>query len=216
MNVLIFGASGGTGKHLVRQALTQEHNVTAFVRDAAKLDLRHDRLKLEVGNVVDYEAVESAIRGQDAIVSALGANSPFKFDQIVVDGIMNIIKAMKKTNVERLIYLSFIGATESRKNAGFVIRHIAPTLLKTEIRGHALREKMIKESDLSWTIVHAPTLTNGQRKGQYQIGENLRATSFFVSLSRADVADFMLRQLNDNSYLNKTVRLMPLEKNADQ
>jgi putative NADH-flavin reductase len=212
MNVLIFGASGATGKHLVRQALDQQHQVTAFVRDPAKLDIRHEHLKLEVGDVINYNAVENAIRGKDAVISALGAKSPFKFDQIVVDGMRNIIKAMKKTNVERLIYLSFIGATESRKNAGFVIRYVAPRLLKTEIKGHALREQMIKESSLKWTIVHAPTLTNGPKKGQYQSDENLKTTSFVVSISRADVADFMLRQLNDKSYLNKTVRLMPSNK----
>ncbi len=214
MNVLIFGASGATGKHLVKQALDQQHHVTAFVRNLAKLEIKHDNLKPVQGDVIDYNAVDNAIRGHDAVISALGADSPFKYDQVVVEGMANIIKAMEANNVERLIYLSTAGVKESRKDAGFAIRYIAPKVLRTEIAGHEAREKMIRQSHLKWTIIHAPTLTNGVQKKQYQSGENLKAISFLITLSRADVADFMLKQLTDNSYLCKTVRLMPKQKSA--
>jgi len=214
MKILIFGASGATGRHLVKQALDQQHYVTAFVRDPAKLTIEHNNLKLVQGNVINYQEVENAINGHDAVLSALGANSPFRYDQVVVDGMENIIKAMQAAKVERLIYLSTAGVKASRRDAGFAIRFIAPKLLRTEIAGHEAREKMIKQSHLKWTIIHAPALTNGEQKKEYQYGENLKATSFLVALSRADVADFMLKQLTDNSYICKTARLMPRQKST--
>jgi len=214
MKILIFGASGATGRHLVKQALDQQHYVTAFVRDPAKLTIEHNNLKLVQGNVINYQEVENAINGHDAVLSALGANSPFRYDQVVVDGMENIIKAMQAAKVERLIYLSTAGVKASRRDAGFAIRFIAPKLLRTEIAGHEAREKMIKQSYLKWTIIHAPALTNGEQKKEYQYGENLKATSFLVALSRADVADFMLKQLTDNSYICKTARLMPGQKST--
>jgi len=208
MNVLVFGASGATGHELVRQALNQGHKVTAFVRTPSKLKITHDDLKLVEGNVSQYPVVEQAIRGQDIIFSALGASNPFRFDQSVVEGISNIIQAMQHSVVKRLIYLSFIGVPESRNDGGFVIKYIAPKLLKTEIAGHELREKMIRKSELDWTIVRAPTLTKGPGKREYRSGEELKSHAFTVTISRADVADFMLKQMNDNSFIRKAVRIM--------
>lgn len=208
MNIVIFGASGKTGHQLVRQALEQGHTVIAFVRDPAKLTIKHDRLKTVQGNVIDYIKTEQAIKDHEAVLSALGANNPFKYDQLVVDGMSNIIKSMESTGVKRLIYLSFIGVKQNRKDAGFVIRYIAPKLLKTEIAGHEAREKMIRQSNLRWTIIHAPTLTNGSLKKKYRSGEDLKTNGFVTTISRADVADFMLKQLTDEKYINKAVRIM--------
>ena len=208
MNILIFGASGATGHELVKQALQQEHIVTAFVRNPEKLKITHSNLKLVQGDVINYLSVENAIKDQGVVLSALGASSPFKFDQSVVDGINNIITAMEKSDVRRFIYLSFIGVQESRKDAPFFIRHIASKILKTEIAGHEAKENIIKQSQLAWTIVRPPVLTKGRRKGNYCSGEELKSSAFMASISRADVADFMLKQINDNSFLHKAARIM--------
>jgi putative NADH-flavin reductase len=210
MHILIFGASGATGQHLVKQALDQRYDVTAFVRDTGKLSIKHEKLRLIQGNVIDYEKVKNAMGGQDAVLSVLGANSPFKFDQAVVDGLGNIIKAMESTNVQRLIYLSTIGVKDSRNDAGFFIRHIAPLLLRTEIAGHEAREKMIRQSHLKYTIVHLTKLTNGKQTGKYMSGETLKTNAFVNNVSRADTAEFILKQLTDNTYICKTVRVMSL------
>ena len=114
MNILIFGASGATGHELVQKALAQGHIVTAFVRNPAKLIIRHDKLRLMEGDVKDYASVENAVKGQEATLSALGASSPFKLDLTVIDGVKNIIKAMEQADVWRFIYLSFLGVRESR------------------------------------------------------------------------------------------------------
>ena len=208
MNLLIFGASGATGHELVNQSLSQGHTVTAFVRDPSKLKADHQKVRVLQGDINNETDLATAIKGQDVVISALGASSPFKFDPVLVEGFNKIVRSMEELNVQRMIYLSFIGVGESRVNGGFVIRHIAPKLLKTEISGHEAREKMIRDSTLNWTIVHAPTLTNGKRKGAYRKGENLSSSSFVVAVSRADVADLMLSQCVDATYHRKAVRIM--------
>lgn len=209
MHLLIFGASGATGQQLVKQALQQGHRVTAFVRNPAALRLRHERLNVVRGNVGDEQAVKRAVKGHDVVLSALGANRPFTFDPVVVEGMATIINAMEAAGVQRLIYLSFLGVAESRSDAGWLTRYVAPNLLRTEIAGHEAREALIRQSRLNWTIVRAPMLTNGPRKQTYRTGERLRSTAFALTLSRADVADFMLKQLSSNDFIGKAARLMP-------
>jgi len=208
MKLLIFGASGATGHELVKQSLSLGHSVTAFVRDPSRLKINHQDLKVIPGNITSTVDLAGAIKGHDVVLSALGAKSPFKFDAIVVDGVGKIIKVMEELSVLRFIYLSFIGVGEGRMHGGFVIRHIASRILKTEIAGHAAREKMIRESKLNWTIVNAPTLTNGKKKGAYRSSEELSSNSFVVTISRADVADFMLSQCVDLTFKHRAVRIM--------
>jgi putative NADH-flavin reductase len=208
MKLLIFGASGSTGHELVKQSLSIGHSVTAFVRDPSRLKIDHKSLNVITGDITNTVQLADVIQGQDVVLSALGAASPFKFDAVVVDGVGKIIKVMQELRVQRFVYLSFIGVGKSRIHGGFVIRHIASRILKSEIAGHEAREKMIHESNLNWTIVHAPTLTNGEKKGAYRTGENLSSNSFVVTTSRADVADFMLSQCADHTFMHKTVRIM--------
>lgn len=208
MNILIFGASGLTGHHLVKLALMTGHTVTAFVRNPVKLKIEHAQLKIVCGNVINYELVEKTVTGKEAVISALGAGNPFKYDQSVVDGIKNIIKAMEINKVSRFIYMSTMGVEGSRNQAGFIIKFIAPKLLTTEIAGHQAREKMIRQSRLRWTIVRPPILTNGQHVGQWRHGETIHSKGFKVSISRADVADFMIRQLTDDSFIKKSPAIM--------
>jgi putative NADH-flavin reductase len=208
MKLLIFGASGATGHELVKQSLSLGHSVTAFVRDPSRLKINHKSLKVIPGDITSTVDLADAIKGHDVVLSSLGAKNPFKFDPIVVDGVGKIIKVMEEIGVLRFIYLSFIGTGEGRMHGGFVIRHVASRILKAEIAGHEAREKMIHESNLNWTIVHAPTLSNGEKKGTYRTGENLSSNSFVVMISRADVADFMLSQCVDLSFKHKSVRIM--------
>lgn len=208
MKILIYGASGKTGHELVKQALAKGHTVSAFVRNPSKLKITHQNISIFTGDVVDYPLVEKSVKGQDAVLSALGAPSPFKYDQVIVDGVANIIKAMESNNINRFIYLSFVGVKETRNNAGFVIKYIAPRILSSEIAGHEARESMIKKSKLQYTLVRPPTLTNGKHVATFRSGENITSNGFSVSLSRADVADFMLQQLTDTTFLRKTACVM--------
>ena len=208
MNLLIFGASGMTGVELVRQSLAQGHLVTAFVRVPARLKLENANLRIIQGDVRDYPTVDSAVKGHDAVISALGVSKKLSQDPIVVDGIRKIIKAMETNQVSRFVYLSFIGVTESRNDAGFLIRHLVSRIVHNEIADHELKEQLIRASRLDWTIVRPPKLTNGAQTHNYRSGEGIRTGVLFPTMSRANVADFMLRVLRDNAFVRKSPTIL--------
>ncbi|HEU4470668.1 MAG TPA: NAD(P)H-binding protein [Flavisolibacter sp.] len=212
MKLLVFGASGATGIQLVKQALAGGHEVTAFVRNIRKLPLRHKNLILAEGDVGHAEKVYKAVAGQDAVLSALGANQLSRFDPIIVNGLGYIIDAMGEKRVERLIYLSTMGVKAARPQAGWLIRALAPTVLRHEISGHERREKMILDSPLQWTIVRAPILTRGALTGRYKTGEGLRSNRLAPRISRADVAHCMLNLLSHAGFEKKLVNVMTSSK----
>ena len=209
MKLLVLGASGATGRQLVTQALARDLAVTAFVRDASKLGIAHRGLTTVQGNVGDYAAVAGAVAGQEAVVSALGVGAPLRHDPVVIDGVRHIIRAMTDTGVQRLVYMSFIGVRGSRAAAGFVVRYIAALPLRREIRDHEIKEGLVTASELAWTIVRPPTLTNGRATGVYRIGVDIAARSLLPTLSRADVADCLLRQVADGTSVRKVLRVLP-------
>lgn len=209
MNVLVFGASGGTGRELVKQALAQGHSVTAFVRDPTKFEINHANLKVVQGDVADYESVERAVQNQDAAICALGSSTPLKRDPTLIDGVRHIIEAMEHAGEQRFIYLSFLGVRDGRNQLSFLGKYIiAPLVRRNVVADHEVKERLIKQSRLNWIIVRPPRLTNGQRTGAYRSGERIGANSIIPTISRADVADFMLKQLTDDAYLHKTPGVM--------
>jgi putative NADH-flavin reductase len=209
MNVLVFGASGGTGRELVKQALAQGHSVTAFVRDPTKFEIKHANMKVVKGDVSNYESVARALQNQGAAICALGSSTPLRRDPTLIDGVRHIIKAMEQAGVQRLIYLSFLGVRDGRNQLSFLGKHIvAPLALRNVVADHEVKERLIKQSRLKWTIVRPPKLTNGQRTGAYRSGERIAANSIIPTISRADVADFMLKQLTDDTYLHKAPAVM--------
>jgi putative NADH-flavin reductase len=210
MRLTIFGASGATGKELVAQALERGHHVTAFVRTQGKLEKKNGQLDVLLGDVTDVVMVARAITGSDAVLSALGVGRPLRHDLAVVQGIRNIVKIMEKTGPARLIYLSFLGVTEGRNQVGFLLGRIAARLvLKHEVADHEEKEAAIMHSELAWTIVRPPAMTNGPYTGVYRDGVDIRAQSFLPTISRADVADFMLKQVSERTYLRKAVAILP-------
>jgi len=208
MRILIFGASGKTGHELVQQALAEGHHVTAFVRTPSNLKITNENLTTIQGDASNYQLVDGAVKGHDAVFSTLGAASPFKYDQSVVDGVSNIVKAMEANGVRRFIYMSAINVKDSRRNAGLLIRIAGTTLLRTETAGHEAREKIIRQSRLDWTLIRSAGLSDGKHTGNYRSGEDIKAKGIAAGISRADVADFLLRQLADKSYLRKTPMVM--------
>jgi putative NADH-flavin reductase len=209
VRVLVLGASGATGREVVRQALAQRLSVTAFVRDPARLTVVEPRLHIVRGDVGDYAAVADAVEGQEAVISTLGVSRPLHSDPVVVDGIRHTLRAMDEHGVSRLVYLSFIGVRESRAAAGFVVRNIAKYPLRHEIADHEAKEALIRASGCDWTIVRAPKLSNSQPTGRYREGEEIVARSLFPVLPRADVAAFLLRQVRERAYIRRAPRLLP-------
>lgn len=209
MRIVVFGASGRTGREVVRRALSRGHTVTAFVRQSARLPIVDPHLEVIEGDVANLTAVQGAIAHQDAVVSSLGVGKPLKHDPDVIAGVQHIISGMQAQGVRRLIYQSFIGVTESRSAVGFVLRYIAPLPLRHEIADHEAKEALVKASPTEWTIVRPPKLTDGPASGTYRVGEHISTGKPIPLLSRADVAQFIVQELEHPVFVLKAVRLLP-------
>jgi putative NADH-flavin reductase len=199
MKILVFGASGRTGKELVKQGLEHDHSLTAFVRTPSKLQIAETDLAVVQGDIVDRRAVEAAVRGHDAVVCALGAPSLLTRDPAVVVGMHNILLSMELEGVRRLSYLSADTVRDARYQLSPLRKLFVPLIFRSSSADHELIEAMIKSSRLDWTIVRPPMLTNGTRGGIYQRGERIEPRWMIPRVSRADVAAFMLRELVDES-----------------
>jgi putative NADH-flavin reductase len=204
MKLLVFGATGGTGREIVAQALEQGHVVTVFVRNPAAITTKHDHLKVVQGDVLDYPSVEAAVQGQNAVLSALGVRKLRK-NTILSDGTKNIIQAMERHGIKRFICESSLGVGDSRGQLGWVFNiFVIPLLLRNVFQDKEAQEQYIQQSSLEWVIVRPAALTNGPRTGAYRSGFSPTDRTIAAKISRTDVADFMLKQLTDNSYLRKT------------
>ncbi len=205
MNILIIGATGGTGRELTGQALDQGHHVTAFVRNPEKIRLKHERLVVVKGDVLNYETVELAVKGKDAVLCALGHKRWFIPSKILSQGVENIIRAMEKHGVRKLVCETSLGVGDSVGRLGlYYSLFVIPIIVFFYFRDKGRQERLIRKSDLDWIIVRPGQLTNGKKRGTYRHGEKIGSFITTVRISRADVADFMLKQLTDDTYLHKS------------
>ncbi len=203
MKVIIFGSTGNVGRQLVLQGLALDHTITAFTRNKKKLaDIDHENLRVFEGDVFDEKAVTEAIQGQDGVICALGAG---RRGVIRSEGTFNIIQAMKKTGVKRLIVQSTLGAGDSWQNLNFFWKRIMfGWFLKDAYKDHQIQEKYVMESDLDWTIVRPGAFTDGKATGNYKHGFSSDDKSIKLKISKADIAMFILLQLNSDEYLHET------------
>lgn len=199
MKLLVFGATGASGRQLVEQALAAGHEVTAFARHPAALKTKHPKLKVIQGDALDAASVSQAIIGQDAVLFAIGTNRRSTIT-VCADSTRNIIKAMKEHGVRRFIVLSAYGASETKDTA--LYSKVLRALIGKRLEDKDRQEELLRESDLDWVLVRPPLLTNGARRGRYRAGFDI-PIKLFSSVSRADVAEFMLKQLTDDTYLRK-------------
>lgn len=202
MKLLILGASGPTGRHLVDQALGAGHEVTAFARGEARLPTSAPRLVTAIGDATEGPALEGAMAGHDAVLSALGAGNSLR-SEIASRAVAALVPAMRARGIQRVIYLSAFGVGETRAQASLVQRLAYRTLLRHIFADKAKADRMLRQSDLDWTLVYPTLLTNGVRTGKYRAGERLAMTGM-PRISRADVASFMLAQVSSAEWLRRT------------
>ncbi|WP_366938674.1 SDR family oxidoreductase [uncultured Eudoraea sp.] len=206
MNILIVGGTGKTGRLLISQGLEEGHCITVMVRKPNKLKINNPNLKVLKGNVLNLENVETAVQGQDAVLSALGHKQFFIKTSILSKGTMNIIRAMEKKEVDRFICITSLGINESRFRLGlYYTLFVIPVILFFYFRDKSKQEKLIAQSNLDWTIVRPGQLTNGRKRTNYQHGPNLGSYILTKMISRASVAHFLLKNLTSNLYLHKAV-----------
>ena len=205
MKVLLFGASGGTGRELLKQASERNHQITAFVRNPGTIaELKMSAVEIIAGDVLDPHAVENAVSGHDAVISVIGAGA--NRSTLREEGTRNIVQCMERSGVRRLVSLSSMGVGESRSNLGLFTRYvIVPVFLRHAFADHEKQESVVRQSSLDWTIVRPPHLTDGPRLGVYKHGIQTGEREIQGNISRADVAHFMLNQLTEETYLRHEV-----------
>ena len=206
MKVLIIGATGGTGTELIKQALAKNFTVTAFVRNPARLKIENKNLKILTGNVLDKNSVEKAVEGQDAVLCALGHKKWFRLTNILSEGTRNILEAMEKNNIRRFICETSLSVGDSFGRMGlYYTLFTIPIILQFYFWDKYRQEKIIKASSIEWTIVQPGALKNSKPKGKWKEGDKIGNYLLTVGISRADVADFMLKQITETKYIKKTV-----------
>jgi uncharacterized protein YbjT (DUF2867 family) len=209
MKILVLGASQGTGALAVRVALERGHDVTAFSRNPDKLALANAKLTKRAGNFHDRDSVDQAVRGHDAIIVTASATSFRAFKDnphYFSEGTAYTIDAMKAHGVRRLVVLSALGSGDSRRIMGFFFDKIVVSfLLKAPFADHDRQEQIVRESGLDWVIARPTRLTNGPLAKRYVATAELKRVP--ASISRADVADFLVTAAETDAWVRKAVQL---------
>jgi putative NADH-flavin reductase len=203
MRIVVFGASGKTGKQIVAQALERGHEVTALVRAGSEGAMTglgspgEERLRVCTGDIFDLASVKGAVEGQEAVICALGSSS-LSATTVRSAGTRNIVEAMQETGVARLLVMSAMGVGESWPTLSFFNRLFFATLLRSSRRDHEAQEAAVKASRLNWTILRPSGLTDGPLDGHYELGESVRGKT--ARISRANVAKALIDALEDGSF----------------
>lgn len=199
--IALFGATGQTGQLFLRAALAGGYQVKALVRDANKLTQKSARLTVIEGDVLNSADVYKTVEGTDIVVSLFGhvKGSP---EWLQTNGTKNIVAAMKTHNVGRIISLSGGGLPFPEKDkpkfADYVIRTIMKVAVPKVLNDAVAHHEVLVASGLKWVIVRGPRLTNDARKGQYRVG--WVGVNASTKISRADLADFILTQVEDETF----------------
>jgi uncharacterized protein YbjT (DUF2867 family) len=206
--VLIVGATGGTGRQLVEQALARGFTVTALVRKPDRLALKHPKLRVARGDVLDYESVLAVMAGQDAVVSALGHGRFIGPSRVLSRGTHHLLRAMQACGVPRLICETSLGLGDSAGRLGLWYTFFTiPVILPFYFWDKTRQERSIAASDREWVIVRPGVLTNSPPRGKWQAGPGVGSYLWTVRVSRADVAAFMLDRLTSDQWLSGAVGL---------
>jgi uncharacterized protein YbjT (DUF2867 family) len=208
MNLLVLGATGGTGRLIVHDALEKGHSVVALVRSKARAPDFPGADIIE-GDVRDEGALMRALAGCDAVVSSLGTGvSPFSEVSVLTEATHALIPAMRRSGVRRLICISALGVGDSRGHGGFVFdRLFQPLLLRHAYKDKGRQEAAIRASSLDWVIVRPAMLTNDPARGSLKAVADLASVNG-GKVARADVARFVVEQLATNTWLKQTPVLM--------
>ena len=202
--VLVLGATGATGRLIVDKAIAQGYEVTALVRSAEK-GRELVGTKLAIGDARDEAALRRALKGQDAVISALGTPaSPFKEVTLLSTATRALVSAMKAEQVSRLVAITGMGAGDSVGHGGFVFdRLIFPLLLRKVYADKNRQESIVRESGLDWVLVRPSVLNDKPGRGAPRVLENLSAFHG-GTIARGDVASFVIDQVKSDAWLHRS------------
>lgn len=208
MRIIVIGASTGLGAATVRAALDAGHRVTAFARHPERLDLSDPHLTLATGDVMQPATLTRAMRGQDAVIITLGMPSlqaiGFGRSRVIEQGTRNVIAAAEAAGVRKLVTETAIGSGDSVRDIGPFAKLAYRVMLGWLFRQKDIQEQVTRNSRMDWTIVRPTALTNGPPTGRAVVHDHL-PVDLFTHISRADVADFLVRAVTDPSHSKRAV-----------
>lgn len=206
MNLAVFGATGGTGRQVVEQALLAGHTVRALVRAPGKAGLP-GAMQIVHGDVLDAGAVDRTVDGADVVLSSLGAKLPATFTRrgrILAAGMAHIVEAMRAHGVRRLIAVSTYGAGDAWPRLSAGARLLMGGLLRGELADKHAMEVVIRASGLDWTIVRPVNLKDDPLTDAWRVDESSQPLGLSDWISRADVAACMLASIDDQASIGRT------------
>lgn len=205
MKLLIIGATRGIGRCLAEQAVEAGEQVTVLVRDPACFSDPRPNLRVIRGDILNLSTVEEAVMGQEAVCIVIGIPPTRKPVDVLSQGTRNVLGAMKKHRVDRLVCVTGIGAGDSRGHGGFLYdRIVQPLFLKTNYADKERQEEIVRSSGVAWTVVRPGFLNNGPRTGRYRVVTDMTGVRA-RKISRADVADYLLKEIETRADVGRTV-----------
>jgi len=207
MKIVIFGASGFSGRAILKEALAQNHQVTILVRSNVGVAFRDKNLKVVEGNVLDKEIVNQILHDQDAVIQCLGVGGKGdgKPTTFISDATKIIVEEMEKNKVKKLIAMSNVGAGNSIAFQPWIFNKIVLPYfmkwLKVIIDDKNKMEPIIMNSRLDWTIVRCPNIVDKPMKGNCKA--TLDGKGLKLSVTLGDMAAFMINQITDNTFLKQ-------------
>jgi len=203
--VLIIGVTRGIGRCLADRAVEAGEQVTVLVRDPSRFSHPPPNLRVVRGDILDPSSVEEAVQGQEAVCIVIGIPPTRKPVNVFSQGARNVLDAMKRHRVNRLVCVTGIGAGDSRGHGGFLYERIVqPLLLKTIYADKEKQEEIVRASGVAWTVVRPGFLTDGARTGRYRVITDMTGVRA-RKISRADVADYLLKEMQTGTDVGKTV-----------
>lgn len=204
MKVLILGATGGTGRHALAEALARGHEVSVLVRDRARLPPGSERVVVHEGDARDPETVSTAVTGQDAVICVLGVGKSLKPEGLIASVAPHIVQAITRSGVKRLVFTSAFGVGQTIDGLPFVPRLMIATMLRRIYADKNRGEAVIRQCAADWTIVYPSMLTDKPKTGQIRHGGRLELRGL-PTISRADVGAFLVAQLESQKYVRQGV-----------
>lgn len=209
MRLVVFGATGGTGRGLVGQALRAGHRVVALARRPGALEVRHPRLRVVRGDVLDPATLAEPVAGADAVLSALGIGYSRAATTVYSEGTANIVTAMRAGGVRRLLVVSTTSMAPppwTEPVQALLVRGLLHPMLRRPYADMRAMEETVRTSGLDWTLVRAARLTGGPGTGRYRTAVDGRLRGGW-SISRADLASHLLAATDDPRVIRRTVEI---------
>ncbi len=203
MNIVLFGATGQTGKIFLKLALEKGHHVTAVARDISRIDINNKNLTIKTANLFNIEELKSVICGNDLVVSCLGGNANNK-STLLGDMVKNIVKAMQECDVHAMFLMSSAGI--HNEMPGIIAKLFVTLFFKNAIADHKIAAEALINSGFTYFIVRPLSLIDGQMTKKFRISED-SVPKGGKNISRQDVAWFLSEALGKSEYNNKSICL---------